>query len=123
MKKKILAFAMVVMLITTLGLFSLTGCSLLGPSESSIEVLDENLSYANGGSGLRLTLKIKNKHSSTIKTSFNVKIYKNDAVFDTTISGVIELDPEEIGYLDSITSISRDIYSNYNYEITGWNFY
>lgn len=122
MKKKMMIFTAVI-LIMALGLFSLTGCSLFGPSESSIEIMDENLSFANGGSGLRLTLKIKNKHSSTIKTSFNVKIYKNDAVFDTTISGVIELAPEEIGYLDSITLIRRDIYSNYDYEITGWNFY
>ena len=122
MKKKMMILTAVI-LIMSLGLFSLTGCSLVGPSESSIEIMDENLSFANGGSGLRLTLKIKNKHSSTIKTSFNVKIYKNDAVFDTTISGVIELAPEEIGYLDSITRISRDIYSNYDYEITSWNFY
>ena len=122
MKKKIIIVTAFI-LIMTLGLFSLTGCFLVGPSENSIEIMDESLSFANGGSGLRLTLKIKNKHSSTIKTSFNVKIYKNDAVFDTTISGVIELAPEEIGYLDSITSISYDIYSNYDYEITSWNFY
>ena len=122
MKKKIIILTAFI-LIMTLGMFSLTGCFLNGPSESSIEIMDESFSFTNGGSGLRLTLKVKNKHSSTIKTSFNVKIYKNDAVFDTTISGVLELAPEEIGYLDSITLVSGDIYSKYYYEITSWNFY
>ena len=122
MKNRKLKF-IILAFIVVIGTFCATGCFPFGASEDSIEIINEDFSFANGGSGLRLTLQIKNKHSSTIKTSFNVKIYKNGAVFDTTISGVVELAPDEIGYLDSITLISGDIYSNYNYQITGWNFY
>lgn len=122
MKKKIFKVTAFILVIT-IGMLCMAGCFAVGPNESSIEIISENLSFVNGGSGLRLTLQIKNNHTNTIKTSFNVKIYKNGAVFDTTISGVIELAPGEIGYLDSITLISRDIYSKYDYQITGWNFY
>lgn len=112
-----------ILLVLTMSIGTTFGCSLLGPSENSIEIIDEDLSFTNGGSGLKLTLMIKNNHTDTIKTSFNAKIYKNGAVFDTTISGILELAPGETGYLDSITLISRDVYSNYSYEITSWNFY
>ena len=121
MKRIVAIFMVVVMLMG--GIVSLSGCSLLGPSEDCIEIVEDELYFANGGSALKLKLKIKNNYSSDIKTSFNVKIYKDDAVFDTTISDVVELAPGEMGYLESITLIDRDIYSDYTYKISGWNFY
>ena len=109
-------------LIMALTPLTMTACSFFGPSESDIQILDSRLTYVNGGSGLSLVVKIKNNSSSTIKTSFNVNIYKDGAVFDSTISGVITLGVGEVGQLDSITLISRQ-YGNYTYKITKWNFY
>ena len=101
---------------------SMTACSMFGPSENDIQILGSGLTYVNGGSGLSLVVKIKNNSSSTIKTSFSANIYKDGAVFDSTISGVITLGAGEVGQLDSITLISRQ-YGNYTYKITKWNFY
>lgn len=93
-----------------------------GPSEKDIEIIEANLNYVYGGSGLSLVAKIKNNYSSTVKTSFIVKIYRNGEVFDTTYSDVIILDPGEIGTISSISLISGK-YGGYTYKITGWNFY
>ena len=71
----------------------------------------------------RLLGKIKNTSNSTIKTSFNANIYKNGEVFDSTISGVITLGAGEVGTVSSITLISRQIYADYTYKITKWNYY
>ena len=109
-------------LIIALAPLTMTGCSMFGPSEKDIQIIDSGLTYVNGGSGLSLVVKIKNTSSSTIKTSFNVNIYKDGAVFDSTISGVITLGAGETGSLSSITLISRQ-YGNYTYKITKWNFY
>lgn len=114
--------ALIITLIMTLTPLTMTGCSLFSPSESDIQILDSRLTYVNGGSGLSLVVKIKNNSSSTIKTSFNVNIYKDGVVFDSTISGVVMLGAGEVGQLDSITLISRQ-YGNYTYKITKWNFY
>ena len=109
-------------LIMALTPLSMTACSMFGPSENDIQILGSGLTYVNGGSGLSLVVKIKNNSSSTIKTSFSANIYKDGAVFDSTISGVITLGAGEVGQLDSITLISRQ-YGNYTYKITKWNFY
>lgn len=89
----------------------------------SVEIIEEYLSFENGGSGLALNVKIKNTSSRTIKTSFNANIYKNGEVFDSTISDVITLAAGEVGTVSSITLISRQIYENYTYKITKWNYY
>ena len=120
--KRFRIIALIIMLIMTLTPLTMTACSLFGPSESDIQILDSRLTYVNGGSGLSLVVKIKNNSSSTIKTSFNVNIYKDGVVFDSTISGVVTLGAGEVGQLDSITLISRQ-YGNYTYKITKWNFY
>ena len=92
-------------------------------SMEKVEIIEEYLSFENGGSGLALNVKIRNTSSSTIKTSFNVNIYKNGEVFDSTISDVITLGTGEVGTISSITLISRQIYENYTYKITSWNYY
>ena len=81
-KKHFRIVALIIMLIMALTPLTMTACSLFGPSESNIQILDSRLTYVNGGSGLSLVVKIKNNSSSTIKTSFNVNIYKDEAVFD-----------------------------------------
>ena len=121
-KKHFRIVALIIMLIMALTPLTMTACSLFGPSESNIQILDSRLTYVNGGSGLSLVVKIKNNSSSTIKTSFNVNIYNDEAVFDSTVSGVLTLGAGEIGQLDSITRISGQ-YGNYTYKITKWNFY
>ncbi len=88
-----------------------------------VEIIEEYLSFENGGSGLALNVKIKNTSSRTIRTSFNANIYKNGEVFDSTISDVITLASGEVGTVSSITLISRQIYENYTYKITKWNYY
>ena len=98
-----------------------TACSLFGPSENDIDIIDSNISYTNNGTGLRVTVTIQNNYSSTIKTSFNVNIYQNGAVFDSAISNVLTLGAGETGTLSSITLIYQ--YDNYTFNITNWNFY
>ena len=120
--KKFRILTLIFTLIIVLTLSLMTACSMLGPSENDIQILDSGLTYVNHGSGLSLVVKIKNNASSTIKTSFCVNIYKDDAVFDSTFSDVITLGAGEVGQLSSITLISRQ-YGNYTYKITKWNFY
>lgn len=120
--KKIKFLVAIITLIMALTPLTMTACSMFGPSEKDIQIIDSGLTYVNGGSGLSLVVKIKNTSSSTIKTSFNVNIYKDGSVFDSTISGVITLGAGETGTLSSITLISRQ-YGNYTYKITKWNFY
>ena len=115
-------FRIIVFIIKLIMTLTMTACSLMGPSENDIQILDSGLQYVNSGSGLSLVVKIKNNSSSTIKTSFSANIYKDGAVFDSTISGVITLEAGEVGRLSSITLISRQ-YGNYTYKITKWNFY
>lgn len=119
-KNKVLVFFLAIIIL--FGSISLCDCSIFGPSENDIQILDSRLVYVNGGAGLSLVLKIKNNSSSTIKTSFNVNIYKDESVFDSTISDVLTLGAGETGQLSSITLISMQ-YGNYTYKITKWNFY
>ena len=99
-------------------LLSVSACSM-----EKVEIIEEYLSFKNGGSGLAINVKIRNTSSGTIKTSFNANIYKNGEVFDSTISDVITLGAGEVGTVSSITSISGQIYENYTYKITSWNYY
>ena len=92
-------------------------------SMEKVEIIEEYLSFENGGAGLAINVKIRNTSSGTIKTSFNANIYKNGEVFDSTISDVITLGAGEVGTISSITLISRQIYENYTYKITSWNYY
>ena len=118
--KKIKILTFILTFIIALTPLTMTGCSLLGPSENDIQILDSGLTY--DGSGLRLVVKIKNNFSSTIKTRFSVNIYKDGAVIDSATSTVITLDAGEVGEVHSITYIPRQ-YGNYTYKITKWNFY
>ena len=118
--KKIKILTFILTFIIALTPLTMTGCSLFGPSENDIQILDSALTY--DGSGLRLVVKIKNIFSSTIKTRFSVNIYKDGAVIDSATSTVITLDAGEVGEVHSITYIPRQ-YGNYTYKITKWNFY
>lgn len=118
--KKALAIvlSLIMWVCACLPIVSFSACSM-----EKVEIIEEYLSFENGGAGLALNVKIKNTSSSTIKTSFNANIYKNGEVFDSTISDVITLGAGEVGTVSSITLISRQVYENYTYKITKWNYY
>lgn len=98
-----------------------SACSLLGPSESDIQIQDEQ--FYIEARYLNLELKIKNTSSSRIKTCCKVNFYKNGAVFTSILSRIITLDAGETGITTGDWAIGSDVYSNYTYKITGWNFY
>lgn len=121
MKTKKIVAVLLTFIMWTFLIFPIAGFSACFTEQ--IEIIDESLSFKNGGSGLALNVKIKNTSYSTIKTSFCANIYKNGEVFDSTISDVITLDAGEVGTVSSITLISRQIYEDYTYKITKWNYY
>lgn len=118
--------AFIITLTMALTPLTMTACSLFGPSESDIQIIDSSIYTDSGynGSSLNLVVKIRNKSSSTITTSFDVDIYNDGAFFKSTSSRIITLGAGEVGQVSSFTIISaRYLYTNFTYKITKWNFY
>ena len=118
--------ALIITLTMALTPLTMTACSLFGRSESDIQIIDSSIYTDSGynGSSLNLVVKIRNKSSSTITTSFDVDIYNDGAFFKSTSSRIITLGAGEVGQVSSFTIISaRYLYTNFTYKITKWNFY
>lgn len=96
-------------------------CNSCGTGEKDIEIVSEGFGYSDMGSDA-VVVKIKNTSSSTIKVSFEVNIYKDGVMIDTTVSGVATVGAGETAKLDAVFWRGSP-YAKYTYKITRWNFY